>query len=117
MRVSTLAAVAAMTAVPAHADLVKVQDQGQFVELVKGKTLTRPLVKLTVSPNGQIEGRGSVWDIEGTWSWQNGYFCRDLFWGGDNMGYNCQEVQASADGQIKFTSDRGTGDSAVFTLR
>ena len=117
MRMIFAAAVALAFASPALAELVKVNDQRQFVQLINGKTLTRPLVKIKVSPDGQIEGRGSVWDIEGTWSWQDGFFCRDLFWGGDALGYNCQEVQASADGRIKFTSDRGAGDSAMFSLR
>ena len=112
-----MAAAVAMAAAPAYAELTKVQSQGEFVELVSGKTLTRPMVKLTVSPNGQIAGRGSLWSIKGSWSWKDGYFCRDLNWGGDDLGYNCQEVQASADGKITFTSDKGAGDSASFTLR
>lgn len=117
MRMMMIAAAAALAAGPVLADLVKVDDQQKFVQLVNGKTLTRPFVKLNVKPDGQIEGRGARWDVEGTWSWQNGFFCRDLFWGGDALGYNCQEVQASADGRIKFTSDRGAGDSAMFRLR
>ena len=117
MRIMIAAAIATFAASPVWAELTKVTDQSQFVQLVNGKTLTRPLIKLTVTPDGQIEGRGSVWDIAGSWSWQGGYFCRDLFWGGDALGYNCQEVQASTDGRIKFTSDRGAGDSAVFSLR
>ena len=117
MRVLIGAIAAICFGVPAMADLTKVQDQDRFVELVQGKTLTRPLVKLTVTPDGRIEGRGARWDVEGTWSWKDGYFCRDLFWGGDALGYNCQQVQATADGRIKFTSDRGAGDSAMFRLR
>jgi len=117
MRMMMLAAVAAMMAAPALADLRKVDDQSEFVELVNGKTLTRPLIKLNVTPDGRIEGRGARWDVEGTWSWKDGYFCRDLFWGGDALGYNCQEVRATTDGRIKFTSDRGAGDSAMFRLR
>ena len=76
MRTMIAAAIAALAAGPALAELVTVNNQIQFVKLVDGKTLTRPLVMLTVSPDGQIEGRGSVWDIEGTWSWQDGDFCR-----------------------------------------
>lgn len=117
MRVFIAVLLMVFSAAPAMAELVKVTDQSQFVQLVSGKTLTRPLVKITVSQDGNIAGRGSVWDIEGTWSWKDGYFCRDLFWGGDALGYNCQEVQASADGRIKFTSDRGAGDSAMFSLK
>ena len=117
MRIMIAVAVAAFTAGPLRAELVKVEDQANFVQLISGKTLTRPLVALTVSPDGRIQGRGSLWNIQGTWSWQDGYFCRDLFWGGDALGYNCQEVRASADGRIRFTSDRGAGDSAEFSLR
>ncbi len=102
---------------PAWADLKKIDSQQEFVSLIENKTLTRPLIKLTVSPDGRIAGRGARWDVEGSWSWQDGYFCRDLFWGGDALGYNCQEVQATQDGRIKFTSDRGRGDSATFRLR
>ena len=116
MRMTTLAAVATVAAGPALADLVKVDDQQEFVQLVAGKTLTRPFVKLNVTPDGQIAGRGARWDVEGTWSWQNGYFCRDLFWGGDEIGYNCQEVGMS-NGRIRFTSDKGTGQSADFRIR
>ena len=117
MRLMMYAAAAAMCAGPALAELVKVDNQSRFVQLVNGKTLTRPFVKLNVTPDGRIAGRGARWDVEGTWSWQDGYFCRDLFWGGDPLGYNCQEVQATADGRIKFTSDRGAGDSAMCRLR
>ncbi|MEL6617892.1 MAG: dihydrodipicolinate reductase [Pseudomonadota bacterium] len=117
MRTIVLTFITMLMAVPAWAELRRVENQQQFVQLIQGKTLTRPLIKLTVSPDGRIAGRGARWDVEGTWSWQNGYFCRDLFWGGDALGYNCQEVQATADGRIKFTSDRGAGDSAMFRLR
>lgn len=117
MRLLGFAVLAALVALPAQADLVKVEDQDDFVSLVTGKTLKRPLVELTVTPDGQIAGMGMRWAVEGSWTWQDGYFCRDLFWGGDPLGYNCQEVQSDGSGRIKFTSDRGAGDSAMFRLR
>ena len=104
------------TAVAAETSFEKVNDQQQFVELINGKELTRPLIRLRVTPDGRIEGRGAAWDVTGQWSWRDGYFCRDLFWGGDELGYNCQEVQAR-DGRIKFTSDKGAGMSAEFRLK
>lgn len=111
-----LAALTMAFATPAAAELSKVSSAEQFKTLVNGKTLTRPLVRLRVSPNGSITGRGATWDINGEWTWKDGYFCRSLEWGGDDLGYNCQEVQASAT-KIRFTSDQGTGDSADFSLR
>ncbi|MEO9820949.1 MAG: dihydrodipicolinate reductase [Paracoccaceae bacterium] len=99
----------------ALADMQKIETFEQFVEFVQGKKLTRPLIRLEVSADGRISGRGATWDVEGNWSWQNGYFCRDLFWGGDALGYNCQEVRVNGN-RIRFTSDRGAGDTAVFRL-
>ncbi len=106
----------AAVATAAHAEFDTVDSQQDFLSYVSGKTLTRPLVEIRVTQDGRIEGRGSLWDVEGTWSWRDGYFCRDLFWGGDALGYNCQEVQVGG-GRMRFTSDRGSGQSAVFRLR
>jgi hypothetical protein len=103
-------------ATPAAAELSKITSAEEFRSLVAGKTLTRPLVTLTVGPSGSISGRGAVWDVSGNWTWENGYFCRSLEWGGDDLGYTCMEVEASPD-KIRFTADQGTGDSADFTLR
>ena len=99
-----------------QADLAKVQDRTEFVDLVAGKTLTLPLVRLTVKPDGTISGKGARWDVSGNWTWQDGYFCREIFWGGDPLGYNCQEVRFE-DGRMRFTSDRGAGASATFRVK
>lgn len=101
--------------VSAQAELRKLNTFQEFIAYVQGKTLTRPLIKLTVSENGNIAGKGARWPVEGTWRWQDGYFCRELFWGGDALGYNCQEVRANGN-RIRFTSDRGQGQSAEFRL-
>ena len=105
-----------MSAAPAMAEFAKVTDRNQFLEIVTGKTLSRPFVKLRVAPDGSISGRGARWDVTGDWNWRDGYFCRDLYWGGDELGYNCQEVRAKGN-RIRFTSDQGRGDSADFRLR
>lgn len=110
------AALTLAVATPAAAEFTKVASASAFTDLVNGKTLTRPLVKIKVSPNGSISGRGASWDLTGNWTWKNGYFCRSLNWGGDDLGYNCQEVKASA-GKIRFTSDQGAGESADFSLK
>lgn len=105
-----------VTGGPALAEFAKVTDRDQFVQVVQGKTLSRTLVSLQVSPDGAISGKGAAWEVEGKWNWQDGYFCRDLYWGGDALGYNCQEVTLNGN-RIRFTSDRGAGDSADFRLR
>jgi hypothetical protein len=113
--IALISAGIALAASPAVADLKKVDNQAEFVQLVAGKTLSRPLIKIEVGSNGQISGKGARWPVTGSWTWRDGYFCRDLFWGGDALGYNCQEVRVQK-GRIRFTSDKGKGDSAEFRL-
>ena len=110
------AAVWAVSAAPTLADYVPIQTKSDFVSAVHGKQLTRSLVKLSVSPSGTISGTGAVWDVTGTWTWEGSYFCRTLFWGGKDLGYNCQTV-ARDGAKIRFTSDKGAGESAIFSLR
>lgn len=103
-------------AAPAFAEFQKIDSRADFMSAVGGKTLTRPLVKIQVSGNGQISGTGAAWPVTGKWTWQAGYLCRSLNWGGDDLGYNCQEVKINGS-KVRITSDKGTGDSADFRLR
>ncbi len=117
LRLAVFAAAASITlATPAFADFQQIKTRDAFVTLISGRSLTRPLVNLQVTPDGRISGTGAAWKVTGNWTWENGYLCRSIEWGGDDLGYNCQSVEA--DGQtVRITSDKGTGDSAKFTLR
>jgi hypothetical protein len=97
----------------------RVVDETAFVRIVSGKTLSNRLygVRLNVSPQGGIAGGAWGSDITGSWTWNNGFFCRDMAWGGDPVEYNCQLVEIRDSTYIRFTSDQGTGDSASFRVR
>ena len=110
-----LGCVAALIAGSASAELTMVSSQSDFVRFIGGKILSRPLIKIGVSEDGSISGKGALWAVTGDWVWRDGFFCRSLYWGGSELGYNCQEVRASK-GRIRFTSDRGAGDFADFKL-
>lgn len=112
----TFAAALLTLATPALAEFQKVESREDFVALMQDKTLTRPLVRLKVTPDGNISGTGAAWEVTGKWEWQSGYLCRSLEWGGDDLGYNCQEIKANGN-RVRITSDRGTGQSADFRLR
>jgi hypothetical protein len=112
---ASFAALLALSA-PALAEFQKIDSKAEFVSAVSGKTLTRPLVKLQVLPNGRISGKGARWDVTGQWEWKGGYLCRSLNWGGDDLGYNCQEIKVNGS-KMRITSDRGEGRSADFRLR
>lgn len=99
----------------ALADYEPIRDRAEFLGVVTQGDLTRMGIRLTVTPDGAIVGRAFGRDVSGNWTWEDGYFCRDLFWGETTFGYNCQEV--ARDGRsVRFTSDKGTGESASLRL-
>ncbi|MEM9248159.1 MAG: dihydrodipicolinate reductase [Pseudomonadota bacterium] len=104
---------------PAHADAFEqVTDKQEFVDLVEGRTLRYPGVRLTVSRQGAINGKGLGIPVTGAWQWRGGFFCRDLFWGERELGANCQAVLRNGLGTtLRFVSDQGSGQSADFRLR
>jgi hypothetical protein len=85
-----------------------VRDQSTFLEVVEGRDLTRFGIRVEVSPSGEIRGRAFGSPVTGAWRWQDGYFCRDLFWGDRDLGPNCQEVRVNGN-RVRFISDRGEG--------
>lgn len=117
MRILVSAILASSLALPAFAEgFSKVQDRNAFVALMQAGQLTRVGIKLNVTPDGQIKGRALGYDVTGSWEWKGGYFCRDLFWGGDELGANCQEVRVQGN-TVRFTSDKGTGDYADLRIK
>lgn len=106
-----------MTAGAAQA-FERVSDLSTFNSLLAGKQLRLGIYGLTlnVTPNGQITGQAVGYGVTGSWDWQDGYFCRQMDWSGTEIPYNCQLVEVRGS-QIRFITDRGAGDNAVFNLR
>lgn len=109
---------AAMIVAPLAADtFAPVKEQADFVRLVTDKDLTRFGIRLNVLPSGDIEGRAFGRKVTGAWQWQDGYFCRELYLGSDDLGGpNCQLVLKNGE-TLRFIADKGTGDSADLRLR
>lgn len=118
MRRISIAAVLGLTiaATPALAEGFRAIDsRAGFINLIDGKKLTRMGVNLTVTPGGQIAGRAFGKPVTGAWAWQGGYFCRDLSFGQEDLGHNCQLVQVRGQ-TVRFIADRGAGRHADLRL-
>uniref|UniRef100_UPI00286CC7AB hypothetical protein n=1 Tax=Tabrizicola sp. TaxID=2005166 RepID=UPI00286CC7AB len=120
--IRSLAAVAlwVCAVMPAAADdFAEIRDKSEFMSLVEGRELRIGLYNLTLNllPDGQIKGRALGWDITGSWDWQDGHFCREMDWSGMEIDYNCQLVETRGGEVLRFTVDRGAGDSASFKVR
>jgi len=109
-----------LAALPAFAEgFSRISDRNAFLETVEGKELRLGLfgISLKVEEDGEIKGRALGWDVTGKWEWQDGYFCREMDWSGYPIPKNCQLVETRGGEEIRFTVDRGAGDSASFKLR
>lgn len=105
----------ALSPLPAAA-FERLGDPDAFRDRVVGRELTRFGIRLTVHPDGRIEGNGFGWPVTGDWHWVEGYFCRTMDWSGYPIPYNCMVVLAN-NRSVRFIADRGMGDSADFRLR
>lgn len=108
--------VSVSSATPALAEFTAITSRSQFEQVISGRELRRFGIRLTVTTQGDIVGRAFGNDVTGAWTWQDGFFCRDLFWADDDLGYNCQLVELNGD-TLRFTTDRGAGIYADLTLR
>jgi hypothetical protein len=100
----------------AMADTQPIQSRDAFVSLINGKALTRLGITLNVAPNGKITGRAFGKPVTGDWNWQQTYFCRTLYFGGDNLGSTCTTVEKRGE-VLRFTTEKGKGDYADLRLR
>ena len=108
---------AGLLATPALAEgFERIEDENRFTRLMQNYDLRRFGIRLKVADNGQIVGRAFGQKVSGDWDWRDGFFCRDLYWGGKELDTdNCQLVEISGS-TVRFTSDKGTGDSADLKL-
>lgn len=108
----------AVAAPPALADTFRaINDRDTFVSLMRDRQLQRMGISLKVSEAGQIAGRAFGRSVTGRWQWSDdGYFCRDLYFGEQPLEPNCQLVETDGS-TVRFTSDRGKGIYADLRLR
>ena len=112
--------VISLCSTPAFADgFAPIREKDRFLSLVEGRELRLPFygIRLRLSPDGGIRGSALGWDLTGKWSWKDGYFCRTIDWSGTEIPFNCQLVEARGGEALRFTVDRGAGDSASFQIR
>lgn len=112
----------AASAATAQEQFQRVQSKSDFVALVDGTELSilrpfylRNAIKLQVFPQGEIAGTALRKPVTGAWSWENGFFCREMTYGDNTIPSNCQLVAIKGN-EMRFISDQGQGDKADFRL-
>ena len=115
-RVVLMCLAVAMVAGSAVAETGRITSRDAFVQIVKDRALTTTGIRLNVSPDGRLEGRAFGFAVTGSWSWQGGYFCREMKAGPREIPLDCQLVER-LDNTLRFTAQKGKGDTADLRLR
>lgn len=108
----------ALLFLPAAANAYEpITSESAFLETIEGRELRIGLygLSLKVMPKGTIEGRALGGEITGSWNWRDGYFCREMAWSGQEIPYDCHLVEKRGS-TLRFTTDKGAGESAAFDL-
>lgn len=109
-----------LVGVPANAEGYQpIKEESEFVAKLDGRDLRVNMFNLTllVASDGAITGSALGWSVTGNWYWQDGYFCRQMDWSGTPIPHNCQLVESLGSKKMRFTTDRGAGESATFDMR
>lgn len=106
---------AALPSVAAAEGAQVIGDRATFLALVQDRVLTRLGIRLRVGADGSISGEAFGRPVTGAWRWQGSHFCRDLFYGGRDLGANCQVVELRGD-RLRFIADEGRGQWADLRL-
>ena len=114
---STLLLVIAASYAQAQSEKIII-NRSEFLAVVENKSLELWLfgIRLQISSDGTIRGSALGRDVSGSWVWEDNYFCRNMVWGDRDIGYNCQSV-SMVENKLRFTSDKGLGANAQFTLK
>ena len=112
MRIATLLLSLAFAApTVAQAEFTRIETLEDFKAQVVGRVITFSVGTTLIHADGTTEGsvtQPKVVDYTGTWTWEDGFYCRNLVIDGDETGVTCMQVEV--DGQnLRLIRDRGEG--------
>lgn len=117
-------ALAACEAAPmGQVEDTRISTEADFRTHIVGKPLTYiddagnpdPRVRITVSADGTLSGRGLLDDgLTGAWWWEGSYWCRKLVGRVNAPAEDCQ-VMRFGDGVLTVIRDRGQGERVRYT--
>lgn len=85
---------------------VKVMTEAQFREVAVGKLLSDRGFKATLHPDNTFSGTSRGETVEGTWSWEDGRYCREGTADGKPFAKSCRDIEVDGD-RLTFIRDSG----------
>ena len=116
LAVAFVAGCAQMESSDAEDGFVRIEDEAKFREMVVGKKLMADTAVNVIAPDGTfaVQRTSDGAQIAGTWSWNEGYYCREVTSVAD-VAPDCMTVEM--DGQtLRVTPNKGEGEAFTSTI-
>ncbi|WP_420862226.1 hypothetical protein [Algirhabdus cladophorae] len=98
---------------------VRVSDATAFNTALADRRLEWPdnsAIWFRLNSDGTMDGELKRGAVSGTWSFENGYWCREFEAGGKASPADCQLAELMGD-QVRLTRDKGTGDAGIYLIK
>lgn len=103
---------------PALAESFKrIHKEADFNAALVDKKITAGAGHFTIHSNGTVTGVIPVGAFNGTWEWQQQFFCRTVVIGDMPPSSGCQVIKLSSDGKtLLVIGDKGKATPKTFTI-
>lgn len=101
-----------------NVEFERIASKEQYLELVAGRVaqMKGSNFSSTAFADGTMKGGGGDRKLSGTWTWEDGFFCREGTIGSDVLKRDCQIIEISGD-TLKVKRNRGEGENVVLQLK
>ena len=97
-------------------DYQTITTRDEYLTKVAGRTVNLGDGSSTTHADGTMTGKVGGLPIVGSWTWEDGFFCRQGKVGPEQMERDCQKLEI-ADDNLRVTRNSGDGPISVFKLK
>lgn len=96
----------------------RITTKEQYIELVAGRAAKSKGSDFssTALADGTLTSTGGSKKLSGTWTWEEGYFCREGTIGSEPLERDCQIIEIAGD-SLKVNRNKGEGESVILKLK
>ena len=95
----------------------RIASEDEYRNTIVGKSITSKDKKTisTTHADGTMTGKSNGNKVVGTWTWEDGFFCREGKAGGQAFDRDCQMIEISGN-KLKITRNKGNGKEEYLQL-
>jgi len=112
--ISVFAAMPILVACAATPDYQPIITKDEYMTQVAGRTMNLGSGTTVTHEDGTMTGAVKDGEVKGTWSWEDGKFCREGTVGTEKLERACQMMEVAGD-KVRVT--RADGSQDVFDLK